>query len=152
MVELHGSDATRIFILYKSSPDCNIEWTENGIKGIHRWFKLCLQVVTRYKMNQLTHQPSQQHHKPDSSSLNHMTSDTESFFDQCFDKETFAFHNLITKLMHLTREIDVAMLNDESKSNISLSIESLIRMLGPLSPCIAREMNDIYTQPMADSV
>jgi len=48
MVARYGADSTRMYCLFASPPDRELDWQENGVEGIHRFLSRVYRFVTKY--------------------------------------------------------------------------------------------------------
>src|SRR5205807_80319 len=48
MVARFGADSTRMYALFATSPDRELDWQEAGVEGVHRFLSRVYRVVVRY--------------------------------------------------------------------------------------------------------
>lgn len=142
MIEKYGADTIRVFMLFASPVNRDLEWSDEGIEGSFRF----LGRVWRLIQNTIELSPSTTCEPSDSSQLSKeadilltKTHRTIKKVTQDFDR--FQFNTAIAAMMELVNELyKMELKNDSSKMVFRFSVKSLIRMLYPIAPHIAEEL------------
>ena len=122
IIEKYGADTARLFILFASPPEKELEWSDQGVEGCYRFLNRVWRLVTGYKL-QVTGQTRNIERKL------HQT--IKAVTD---DIERFSFNTAIAKLMELTNELSRAEELDPE------AIKALLLMLAPFAPYMAEEL------------
>ncbi len=143
----YGVDATRLMILFASPPEFDMEWSENGIEGASRFLNRVWRIVRHYhylfeetglceesegaiseeysKLERKTHQ-----------TIKKVTEDIE---------DRFHFNTAISAIMELVNElysikVKPTNIKRSEKTILKSSIESIIKLLGPIVPHFCEEL------------
>ncbi len=131
VAESHGADTARLFALFAAPPERDMDWTETGVEGIHRFLGRVYRFATRNigmpggdgsadtKILRKLHQV-----------LRRITQD----FDQ-----RWHFNTSIAAMMELVNE---AYLEEQNLSAAAMqqTIEILTFLLAPFAPYLAQEL------------
>ncbi|KAJ3024000.1 hypothetical protein HKX48_008614 [Thoreauomyces humboldtii] len=134
VVRDHGSDATRLFVMYKAAPADELLWDDGAIVGMERWIERVWNLAVGVG-------------RSDESSSKATSFDgdqeLESALHLCIDQvtealsKTHALHVAIASLIKLTRAIEA----HPSRSHISRTATvTLVKMLAPFAPCVSQEI------------
>ena len=146
LIDRYGADTVRMFCLFASPPDKDLEWSEQGVEGSHRF----LQRVWRLVLDHLEdlkkvsvhdgktelEEPLKSVHRKTHETIKKVTSDIEN---------RFHFNTAISAVMELVNETNQFLNNDEKKdvtawSVVRKSIETTIILLSPVVPHITEEL------------
>jgi leucyl-tRNA synthetase len=144
LIEKYGADTARMFCLFASPPEKDLDWSDQGVEGSARF----LNRVWRLFYEQHLHL---QNVKPlpfgtalegDQKSLRQKTHKTiKRVID---DIERFHFNTAISAIMELVNEIYVSEMKDRrdeiSKRVIREAIETVVMLLSPFVPHFAEEL------------
>jgi leucyl-tRNA synthetase len=144
LIEKYGADTARMFCLFASPPEKDLDWSDQGVEGSARF----LNRVWRLFYEQ---HPHLQNVKPlpfgtvlegDQKSLRQKTHKTiQKVID---DIERFHFNTAISAVMELVNEIYVSEVKDRtdevSKRVIREAIETVVILLSPFVPHFAEEL------------
>jgi leucyl-tRNA synthetase len=144
LIEKYGADTARMFCLFASPPEKDLDWSDQGVEGSARF----LNRVWRLFYEQ---HPHLQDVKPlpfgtvlegDERSLRQKTHKTiKKVID---DIERFHFNTAISAIMELVNEIYVSETRDRtdqtSKRVIREAIETVVILLSPFVPHFAEEL------------
>ena len=131
IINKFGSDTARVFILFASHPEKELDWNDKGVEGIHKF----LQRVAR-----LT-EPLES----DSSELRtedkYIISKTNRTIKNVTENiEKFNLNFAIGLIMELVNELHKYRAGLANKKIYSESVESLILLISPFAPHLAEEM------------
>lgn len=141
IIDQHGADTTRLFILFASPPEKDLEWSDQGIEGAHRFLKRvwrlieenqnALEQASSTEIDNLDRKLQQKTH----ATIKKVTEDIE---------ESFSFNTAIAALMELVNELfDYNEKKPPEKRNpeiIREASENLILLLAPFVPHLAEEL------------
>jgi leucyl-tRNA synthetase len=150
MINIHGADALRLFVLFAGPPEKDKEWSDTGFEGAARYLQRIWRIA--YKWNEMIVSASElsinqldlSDHQRKLRRRTHqiVRSITENF------EERLHLNTCISSLMELTNEIyafdqAVEKSGDISDSDVAVAreaFEALIPMLAPFAPHISEEL------------
>jgi leucyl-tRNA synthetase len=151
MINIHGADALRLFVLFAGPPEKDKEWSDTGFEGASRYLQRVWRIVYRWRervlAGQLTDIPQMPELNEHSRKLRRRTHQIVRSITENFE-ERLHLNTCISSLMELTNEIytfDVAVDKSGQCSEADIAVaqeafEALIRMLTPFAPHIAEEL------------
>ena len=162
-ISKYGADATRAHILFQAPVSEILEWDENRIVGIHRWFNRVWKIVvnvSRWSTEEKVHQtivPGKNTVADDESlKLRYDTQRLTKSVSEAYDS-AYSLNTAVSDLMQLTNQIVTAVddilsstedfevgLRRKSRSFVSLEVlsectDTLIRLMQPITPAFAEE-------------
>lgn len=165
MVNIHGADAIRLFVLFAGPPEQDKEWSDTGFNGAAKYLQRVWRIA--YKWQGRVVESSAEAASSEAAELNDyqrklrrrthqiVRSVTENF------EERLHLNTCISSLMELTNEIylfDQAVDKNAEVIGADIqvareAIEALIRMLVPFTPHISEELWESYghTESLARS-
>jgi len=130
----YGADTARAFILFVAPPEADFEWSEEGVKGVHRFLKRVWDVVLGEREKGKGEASEEQVIE-----LRRMTHKTIRKVTQ--DMEAFKFNTMIAALMefnnYLIKAKETPVYGTEAWDE---AIRTLILLLAPACPHIAEEL------------
>ncbi len=146
LIDRYGADTVRIFCLFASPPDKDLEWSEQGVDGSYRFLQRVwrlvvghleeLEKVKAYDGRGELTEPVKSVHRKTHETIKKVTSDIEN---------RFHFNTAISAVMELVNETNQFLNTDGEKDAIDWSvvreaIETTIFLLSPLVPHITDEL------------
>ncbi len=126
MIERYGADATRLFMLFASPPEKDLEWSDKGLEGLSRFIGRLWRTVETWQ--------EQGGENKESAELTRMMHKTIKKVTD--DMERFHFNTAIAALMEY-----VNFMQGEGSANMTKeAIETLILLISPFAPHLAEEM------------
>ncbi len=136
LINRYGADTARLFSLFAAPPERDLEWSEQGVEGAHRFLGRIHNIVNSNLdtiksatprgdiVTPLTRKAHQ--------SIKRVTDDIE---------REYHFNTAIAALMELVNEISsFKPSSDEDWGTMRFSLETLLVLLSPFSPHIAEEL------------
>jgi leucyl-tRNA synthetase len=157
MVNIHGADALRLFVLFAGPPEKDKEWSDTGFEGAARYLQRVWRIAHRWQpeianMNIEKTGLQQGEGEPGQLAdyqvrLRRRTHQVVRAITENFE-ERLRLNTCISSLMELTNEIylfDQAVEKSGGPTYPDIEIakeafEALIRMLAPFTPHVAEEM------------
>ena len=138
----YGADTARLFILFASPPERDLEWSDQGVEGCYRFLNRVWRLVQDYR-HYFHEDPAEI--KPDSfnpidkelyykvhATIKKVSADIE---------ERFNFNTAISAIMELCNQLNsYREAPDKNAALIKLAIENLLILLSPFSPHICEEL------------
>ena len=160
-MDTYGADITRAHILFQAPVNQVLEWEEERIVGIQRWFGRIWRVLDTLPVQTLDRQPS----IPPIEKLTEAEMELYSAVQQTISSVTtslsitFALNTVISDLIKLTNSITSTPITNNAILYYATS--SLLRMLAPIAPAFCEECwerlhsptagGSIFTQPFPTS-
>jgi leucyl-tRNA synthetase len=141
IIEKYGADTARLFILFASPPEKELEWSDKGVEGSYRFLNRVWRLVADVlePANELRGSKTQGNRDVQSpvsaKKLERKLHQTIRGVTE--DIEKFSFNTAIAKMMELTNTLY------EYKSEIpqsAIAIPHLLVMLAPFAPHLAEEL------------
>ena len=139
LVENYGADTARLFILFATPPERDLEWSEQGVEGcfkfLNRVYRLVdeLAPVTKldHEFGNLTKADKDMRAKTN----NTLKKVTEDLNDR------FGFNTAIAALMELINDLyKYKELDDRNDAVIKEAIEAVVVILAPFAPHLGEEL------------
>jgi leucyl-tRNA synthetase len=150
MINIHGADALRLFVLFAGPPEKDKEWSDTGFEGAARYLQRVWRIA--YKWNERIRGASgpsiSQREMPDHQRrLRRRTHQIIRSITENFE-ERLHLNTCISSLMELTNEIyafDQAVEKSVGVSEADVAVareafEALIPMLAPFAPHMSEEL------------
>jgi leucyl-tRNA synthetase len=138
IIETYGADTARLFMLSDSPPERDMEWTESGVEGASRFLKRV------WRLSQDSSLAARDTPIPDKlgdSVLAAVRMAHKSILALSADIENFRFNRAVAQLHMLTNAItDIKMDEAGAPAAKRFTVETLARLLSPLTPHLAEEM------------
>lgn len=153
MIEIHGADALRLFVLFAGPPEKDKEWSDTGFEGAARYLQRVWRVAYRWHgriaSSNASAEPSEL--TDYQRALRRRAHQVIRAITENFE-ERLHLNTCISSLMELTNEIyafdqAVEKKGEATSEDIFVAreaFEALIRMLAPFSPHIAEELWESY--------
>ena len=150
-IKKYGADVIRAHILFQAPVSDVLEWDEERIVGIQRWFGRVWRIATDLRISDQNlvwpeaNQPKPL--RPNLSSLNDTEAQMWLLLQRTIDSvtvalsETFALNTVISDLTKLTNAISSASSHAPKVNSAILyqASSALVRMLAPIAPAFAEE-------------
>lgn len=154
IIAQYGADTARLFILFAAPPECDLEWSSQGVAGAYRFlgrvWRIVLQLAPRaaqgadgYDVSALTKEETELR-RVLHATIAKVTEDVET---------RFTFNTAISSIMELVNAMYA--LPEPEKANAGLVRETvlgLIRLLAPFVPHITEELWEKVMGASAGSV
>ncbi len=139
-----GADTARLFILFASPPEKDLEWSDQGVEGCHRFLNRIWKLVNE-RIEELKNLPSEV--LPISAISSKEAKRIKRKIHKTIDKVTndikgrFHFNTAISALMELSNDLgDFRASSEEELRVFKEGVEALIVMLYPFTPHICEEL------------
>jgi len=144
MARRYGSDATRLFILFASPPERDLEWSDEGIDGAFRFLGRVYRLIDS-NMDMIKRggePPEGLEGLPDSlADLRRTTHKTIARVTADFDR--FQFNTSIARIMELLNKLTAAMKPTDDPMACAVfreAAETMVVMLQPFTPHLSDEL------------
>ena len=144
LIEKYGADTARIFCLFASPPEKDLDWNDQGVDGSARFLNRVWRLVYDHdqRLQTVSPLPSGAAPEGDQKSLHQKTHKTIKKVTE--DIERFHFNTAISAIMELVNEIYLsdAKGRDDGPSRGAMreAIETVVVLLSPFVPHFAEEL------------
>jgi len=139
MIEKYGADTVRLFILFAAPPTQDLEWSDSGLEGAHRFVNKIYRLVLQFIQDSQDNNTN----KIDVSTLNKQQKDVRQKTHQTLQKisddmsRRHSFNTAIAALMELSNALSkFTNTDDQSMAVRSESINIILKALSPITPHI----------------
>jgi leucyl-tRNA synthetase len=148
IVGKYGADTARLFILFASPPERDLEWSDQGVEGCYRFLNRVWRIVNDFKDtcancgsdydNTSLSEQDKQLRFVVHNTIKRVTSDIEERFN--FNTAISAIMELVNALYQYKEKVDSAQQN---KAVVGEAISNLLLLLAPFAPHITEELWDL---------
>ncbi|MBU2628987.1 MAG: leucine--tRNA ligase [Proteobacteria bacterium] len=146
LLEKYGADVTRLFSLFAAPPERDLEWSEDGVEGSHRFvnrvWRLALEWIERIgdlqpftgAASDLSSEQAKKLYIKANQTIKKVTDDID---------KSFHFNTAISAVMELVNVlyvIDPDTVDLELKKVILFSFENILLLLSPILPHFCEEL------------
>ncbi len=146
MVDLYGADTVRMFCLFASPPERDLEWNEKGVEGSFRFLNRTWRLITDnletlraapvFKGEKEPAEPYRSLHRKTHQTIQKVTSDIE---------DRFHFNTAVSAVMELVNEVSRTLADDKEQGKegwtiIREALEATVMLLSPVVPHITEEL------------
>ncbi|MBW2477604.1 MAG: leucine--tRNA ligase [Deltaproteobacteria bacterium] len=140
LISRYGADTARLFTLFASPPEKDLEWNDQGVEGCYRFLNRVWRMV--YENFDLIRQAPQVNPE----SLTDPARDLRRFVHRTIKKVTedidgrFHFNTAIAAVMELVNAISAFPDKAEQAEVVREALEAVIRLLNPFVPHVTEEL------------
>lgn len=139
IINSYGADTARLFMLSDSPPDRDLDWTDSGVDGAWRYLNRLWRMVTEPRLTLAEHGAA----KPeimDETVFEVYRAIHKTISGLSDDLERFHFNKAVARIRELSNTLET-LKADQDGANwvLRFGLETLICMIGPMTPHIAEE-------------
>lgn len=144
IIEKFGADTARLFILFASPPEKDLEWNEQGVEGCYRFINRVWRIVDEFIY------ASKENAQIDKEKLSKEDKELRYVINYTIKKvsedigERFNFNTAISAVMELVNALynykDKVSDENKNKAVLKEAIESMVVMLAPFIPHATEEL------------
>jgi len=148
LIERYGADTSRLFILFAAPPDKDLEWSDKGIEGAHRFLGRVWALVNRNadKLREVGGHgagPGADNRRSPAAKLYRKTHQTIKKVTTDIDRR-LQFNTAIAAMMELFNEVSAFMPEtDDDWAVLRFSIMNMLLMLSPFTPHLTEELWEV---------
>jgi leucyl-tRNA synthetase len=138
ILEKYGADTVRLFILFASPPEKDLEWSFQGVEGSYRFIKRVFRLVERYsqRIKNIKVDKEINLKSPLISTLHKTIKKVTSDISK-----EFQFNTAIASIMELINEVYKFSPEDEEDYKVlKVVLENILLMLAPFVPHLCEEL------------
>ncbi|MGV8148172.1 MAG: leucine--tRNA ligase [Alkaliphilus sp.] len=140
LIYKYGADTIRLFVLFAAPPERDLEWSELGVEGAHRFLNRVWRLVE--EIADLSNGSPFSSNKNEDKALKYVIHNTIKRVTEDIEKR-FNFNTAISAIMELVNELYKYKEIDEEEMNKKLLFEGVrttIALLAPFAPHITEEL------------
>ncbi|MGI5921459.1 MAG: leucine--tRNA ligase [Syntrophomonadaceae bacterium] len=142
IISTYGADTARLFILFASPPERDLEWNDQGVEGCYRFLNRVWRIITEYagKIKDVNLPEQFSELGPDARQLRFKTHATIKKVTEDIEQR-FNFNTAISAIMELVNTLTAY--SDQEEQDLCVvkeCIDNLLIMLSPFSPHICEEL------------
>jgi leucyl-tRNA synthetase len=146
LIDQYGADTVRMFCLFASPPERDLEWSEQGVEGAHRFLNRVWRLVVDH-LKEIEKVSAYEGAKPLSGQLRELHRKTHQTIKKVTNdiEDRFHFNTAISAVMEMVNEANRYLQNDFDKDDLAWSvlreaIETTVVLLSPVVPHITEEL------------
>ncbi|MEA3508093.1 MAG: leucine--tRNA ligase, partial [Synergistota bacterium] len=144
IIKRFGADTARLFILFASPPDRDLDWSDQGVEGAHRFLHRVWRLVERnldeLKKTSCETAPMTSLTEPGDRAIKRKIHSTIQAVTRDIEKEK-QFNTAVARLMELFNELASCKTDTQTRRYLFREgVETLIICLTPISPHICEEL------------
>lgn len=142
IINTYGADTARLFILFASPPERDLEWSDQGVEGAYRFLNRVWRQVLEYsdKISTVSIPESFAELSPEARAMRYKTHYTIKKVSEDIE-ERFNFNTAISAIMELSNTLNG--FRSHAEANLAVvkeAVETILLMLSPFSPHICEEL------------
>ena len=144
LIEKYGADTARMFCLFASPPEKDLDWNDQGVEGSSRFLNRVWRLVYEQHPRLLGVKPLPAGTMVDGDPMSLRQKTHQTIKKVTEDIERFHFNTAISAIMELVNEMYVSKVKDQeddvSKGVMAEAMEALLLLLSPFVPHFAEEI------------
>ncbi|MEN6462427.1 MAG: leucine--tRNA ligase [Syntrophomonas sp.] len=159
IINTYGADTARLFILFASPPERDLEWNDQGVEGCYRFLNRVWRIISEYvdDITEVKIPTRFDNLDPDARQLRFKTHATIKKVTEDIEQR-FNFNTAISAIMELVNTLSsYSDIEEQDLSVVKESINNLLILLSPFSPHICEELwymighkQSIYLEPWSN--
>ena len=149
LLNRYGADTVRMFCLFASPPEKDLEWNDQGVEGSYRFLNRVWRLVVDH-LDEMGNVPAHDGKAPLAGQLRDLNRKTHMTIKKVTEdiENRFHFNTAISAVMELVNEINQFLNQKEKKDDLVWSvvreaIETAVVLLSPVVPHITEELWDM---------
>jgi leucyl-tRNA synthetase len=146
LINQYGADTVRMFCLFASPPEKDLEWSDQGVEGSYRFLNRVWRLVADH-IDEIKNAPPYNVKDPLSGQLRDLHRKTHQTIKKVTEdiENRFSFNTAIAAIMELVNEINRFLNNKDKKDAAAWSIvreavEATVVLVSPVVPHITEEL------------
>jgi len=138
LIERYGADTARLFSLFASPPERDLDWSDQGVEGSYRFLNRVWRLVQE-NLETLKKPPNDVDTDEASQTLHRKTHQTIRKVTEDIDR--YHFNTAISAVMELTNAVyGILPLKDEIAGAFQEAVKAMLILLSPFIPHITEEL------------
>ncbi|NQD36626.1 leucine--tRNA ligase [Permianibacter sp. IMCC34836] len=154
MIDKYGADTVRLFMMFAAPPELQLEWSDAGVEGAHRFLRRLWKAVYGHRVNGLVAPLNVSALNAQQRELYAKTHETLKKTSDDMQRR-YTFNTAIAAVMELLNAINkfVAM-DEQDRAVVQHALETAVLVLSPITPHISEVLwqhlghdTSLYRQP-----
>jgi leucyl-tRNA synthetase len=152
LLQQYGADTVRMFCLFASPPEKDLEWNDQGVEGSYRFLSRVWRLAVDH-LGEIIKVPVYGGKEPLTGQLRALNRKTHQTIKKVTEdiENRFHFNTAISAIMELVNETNQFLSHEEKKDDLSWSvvreaIEATVVLLSPVVPHITEELWNLLGQ------
>lgn len=145
LIDRYGADTVRMFCLFASPPERDLEWSEQGVEGSFRFLNRVWRLVLD-NLEEISKVPTYDGKEPLSGELKDLHRKTHQTIKKVTNdiEDRFHFNTAVSAVMELVNEVNKYLNSAQDKGDLAWSVlreavEATVVLLSPVVPHITEE-------------
>jgi leucyl-tRNA synthetase len=140
MIDKYGADTVRLFMMFAAPPELQLEWSDAGVEGAHRFLRRLWKAVYGHRINGLVAPLNTSALSPSQRELYAKTHETLKKTSDDMQRR-YTFNTAIAAVMELLNAVNkfVAM-DEQDRAVVQHALETAVAVLSPITPHICEEL------------
>ncbi|MBF8982154.1 leucine--tRNA ligase [Lutibacter sp. B2] len=139
IIDEYGTDTARLFILFAAPPERDLEWSDTGVDGCHRFLNRVWRVVVELK-DSINCKEVQSNMTKEDKHLKYTIHNTIKRVTEDIE-ERFNFNTAISAIMELVNEIyKYKEIENKNSDLLKEAVDTLVILIAPFAPHITEEL------------
>ncbi len=145
LIDRYGADTVRMFCLFASPPERDLEWNDQGVEGSFRFLNRIWRLVVD-NLGEISKVPTYDGKEPLSGELRDLYRKTHQSIKKVTNdiEDRFHFNTAISAVMELVNEVNKYLNGAQGKADLAWSVlreavETTVILLSPVVPHITEE-------------
>jgi len=144
IVERHGADTARCYILFMGPPDQEAEWSDEGVEGVYRFLSRLWRLTEEVAERREGGTPDQDFVTDEGDDLDLLRKTHWAIDKVTSDMRRFTFNTAIAAVMELLNEIS-RLRETASTATLAFALSSAGSLLFPFAPHLGSEVYERFT-------
>lgn len=143
IIKKYGADTARLFILFASPPEKDLEWSDAGVEGCHRFLNRVWRLVASYRKDLLDTEARDEAVSPADKEMRRLLHNTIRRVTEDIEGR-FNFNTAISAIMELVNGLyryrDDVPADAQNLGLVRIAVERLLTLLAPFAPHFTEEL------------
>jgi leucyl-tRNA synthetase len=140
LVRAYGADTARLFSMFAAPPEKDLDWSERGVEGSHRFLSRVWRLAVSLESKPLEwNDPGGSGLRAESAALRQVVHDTIRRVTRDIG-ERMHFNTAVAAIMELVNAIYERRASDAADPVISFAVATVLRLLAPFAPHLSAEL------------
>lgn len=141
IITKYGADTGRLFILFAAPPERDLEWSDAGVEGCHRFLNRVYRLVNQHRELFANRPPARPDASRESRELQRITHYTVKKVTEDVGTR-YHFNTAVSAIMELVNAV-YAYPETADRGTLAEAIERVILLLAPFTPHMAEELWEV---------
>ena len=137
MIDKYGADTVRLFMMFAAPPELQLEWSDAGVEGAHRFLRRLWKAVYGHRINGLVAPLNTSALNPSQRELYAKTHETLKKTSDDMQRR-YTFNTAIAAVMELLNAVNkFVAIDEQDRAVVQHALETAVLVLSPITPHIS---------------